>query len=104
VRNKQGIAPWVDKIMSKKKNPTQLAEELAALTDRILDGEEVSADPELGAAVETIQRLKVAATAEPDPAFAIRLRNLAMAALPRPKESMSERLQAVISRLLSDVL
>lgn len=90
--------------MSKKKDHTQLAEELAALTDRILAGEDLSLAEagKLGAAAETIQRLKAAATAEPDPAFAIRARNLAVAALPKPKETVSERLQAVISRLIGD--
>ena len=92
------------KIMSKKNDPTQLAEALAVLTDRILNGDDISPEEaqELGAAAQTLQRLKAVITAEPDPAFAIRTRNLAMAALPKAKAGISERLQEVISRLIGD--
>ncbi len=106
------VLPGLMIIMTKKKNPTQkrdlseaeAAEELAVLTDRILAGEDISPEElkDFGVEATTLQRLQAAANVEPDPAFAIRTRNLALAALPRRKETVSERLQAVIHRLMGD--
>ena len=87
--------------MAKKKDEQKLANELADLTDRIFDGEQIDA-AELDNLGETVQKLKAASQATPDPNFAIRLRNLAMATLPKKKESVSERLQEVIARLVGD--
>jgi hypothetical protein len=87
--------------MAKRKDEKKKAEELATLTDRLLAGE--SLDPqELEGLGGTVQRLRKSSQQSPDPAFATRLRNLAMAALPKPAPSVSERLQAVISKLLGD--
>ena len=85
----------------------KLAEKLADLTDRIFEGEQIDigeADQtgELGDLAKTVQKLQAASQATPDPAFAIRLRNLSMAALPKKKETVSERLQDVINRLIGD--
>jgi hypothetical protein len=90
--------------MAKRKDKQMLADELADLTDRIFEGEEIDTTElgELGDLAKTVQRLRVASDATPDPAFATRTRNLAMAALPRKKETVSERLQEVISRLIGD--
>ncbi|MBC8508096.1 MAG: Franean1_4349 family RiPP [Anaerolineales bacterium] len=87
--------------MAKKKDDQKLANELADLTDRIFDGEQIEASglDNLG---ETVQKLQAASQATPDPNFAIRLRNLVVAALPKKKESVSERLQEVIARLVGD--
>ena len=88
-------------MMVTKKDEQALAGELADLTDRLFAGEEVDAD-KLGDLAEAVQRLQAASQATPDPAFAVRLRNLAMAALPKKKETLSERLQEVINRLIGD--
>ncbi|MBC8509275.1 MAG: hypothetical protein H8D34_30860 [Chloroflexi bacterium] len=87
--------------MAKKKDEQKLANELADLTDRVFDGEQIDAS-ELGNLGGTVQKLKAASQATPEPNFAIRLRNLALAALPKKKESVSERLQEVIARLVGD--
>jgi len=90
--------------MSKKKDEQTLADKLADLTDHIFEGEQIDAADadQVSDLVKTVQKLQAASDAAPDPAFATRLRNLAMAALPRKKESVSERLQEVISRLIGD--
>ncbi len=91
-------------MMVTKKDEQALAGKLADLTDRLFEGEEVNVEKldQLGDLAETVQRLHAASQATPDPAFAIRLRNLAMAALPKKKETLSERLQEVINRLIGD--
>jgi hypothetical protein len=90
--------------MAKKKDKQTLANELADLTDRIFVGEQIEAENlgDLKDLAQTVQKLQTASQVEPDPAFAIRLRNLSMAALPRKKETVSDRLQEVISRLIGD--
>jgi len=90
--------------MAKKKDEQKMANELADLTDRIFEGEKIDATDtgEVGNLGETVQKLKAASQATPDPAFAIRQRNLAMAALPKKKETVSQRLQEVIARLVGD--
>jgi hypothetical protein len=91
--------------MAKKKDKQTLANELADLTDRIFEGEQIDAENlgDLSELAKTVQKLQAASQAEPDPAFAIRLRNLSLAALPKKKkETVSERLQEVISRLIGD--
>ncbi len=92
--------------MAKKKDEQTLADTLANLTDRIFEGEQIDAS-ELGLEdmqelAKTVQKLQAASQATPDPNFAIRLRNLSMAALPKKKETVSERLQEVIARLIGD--
>jgi len=93
--------------MAKRKDEQTLAGELADLTDRIFASEQIDAATlgdadQAGDLANTVQKLKTASQATPDSAFAIRLRNLAMAALPRKKETVSERLNEVISRLVGD--
>ncbi len=90
--------------MAKKKDEQTLANELAELTDRIFEGEQIDVENlgDLGDLAKTVQKLQTASQAEPDKAFAIRLRNLTLAALPQKKETVSERLQEVISRLIGD--
>lgn len=90
--------------MTKKKDEQTLANELAELTDRVFDGEQIDVENlgDLEDLAKTVQKLEAVSQAEPDPAFAIRARNLAMAALPKKKETVSERLQEVISRLIGD--
>lgn len=90
--------------MTKKKDEQSLANQLADLTDRIYEGEEINVENlgELGDLAKTVQKLQTASQAEPDPNFAIRLRNLVTAALPKKKETVSDRLQEVISRLIGD--
>lgn len=90
--------------MAKKKDEQELANKLADLTDQIFDGEQIDASElgELEGLANTVQKLQAASQATPDPAFAIRVRNLSMAALPKKKETVSERLQEVISRLIGD--
>ncbi|MBL7162394.1 MAG: Franean1_4349 family RiPP [Anaerolineales bacterium] len=96
--------------MAKRKDEQTLAGELADLTDRIFAGEQIDgatlgdagdAD-QAGDLANTVQKLKTTSQTTPDSAFAIRLRNLAMAALPQKKETVSERLNEVISRLVGD--
>lgn len=90
--------------MAKKKDEQTLANELAELTDRIFEGEQIEVENlgDLKDLAKTVQKMQTVSQAEPDQAFAIRLRNLSMAALPKKKETVSERLQEVISRLIGD--
>ncbi len=90
--------------MTKKDDQARKAERLAELTDRLLAGEQI--DPaeaeKLAPLLQTVANLKANAEADPSPGLATRIRNLAMAELPGPKTTISERLQEVIKRLIGD--
>jgi hypothetical protein len=91
----------------KKKDEIKRAQELAELADRLLAGQKIDStgDEAMDALVETLfDLMDVTDAPEPDPAFQIRARNLAMAALPKPQEkpSLSEQFQAVLARLLGE--
>jgi hypothetical protein len=90
--------------MTKKDDQARKAERFAELTDRLLAGEQIdSAEAEkLAPLLEAVVNLKANAEAEPSPGLATRIRNLAMAELPGPKATISERLQEVIKRLIGD--
>ncbi len=90
--------------MTKKDDQARKAERFTELTDRLLAGEQI--DPaeaeKLAPLLETVANLNANAEAEPSPGLATRIRNLAMAELPGPKATISERLQEVIKRLIGD--
>jgi hypothetical protein len=90
--------------MTQKDDQARKAERFAELTDRLLAGEAI--DPaevgDLAPLLKTMSKLNANAQAEPSPGLATRIRNLAMADLPGPKATISERLQEVIKRLIGD--
>jgi hypothetical protein len=90
--------------MPKRKDEQKKAEKLAALTDRILAGENVDPNDfqELDALGKTLLKLHKMTHKAPPSAFTKRTRNLASAELPKPAPSVSKRLQEVISKLLGD--
>jgi hypothetical protein len=91
--------------MTERRDETVLAEKLAEITDRLAVGEPVGPveEGEQAALVETVVKLRAAiATAPPSPEFAARLREQALAALPAPQVTISERLREIIGRFLKD--
>ena len=90
--------------MAKRRDETVLAEELAKTTDRLVVGEPVGpVEEELEGLVEMVAQLRTAVvSAPPSPEFAALLRERAVAELPTPQATVSERLQEIIGRLLGE--
>lgn len=90
--------------MTERRDETTLAKKLAEITDHLVAGEPVGPvkEGELAALVETVVKLRAATATAPPSEFAARLREQALAALPAPRTTISERWREVIGRLLRD--
>jgi hypothetical protein len=90
--------------MARRPDEARLAEELAQITGRLIAGEPAGrVEDEMRGLVEMVAKLRAAVAGVPlSPDFAARLRERALAELPVPQASISERLQEVIARLLGE--